>query len=178
MNWWDIVQAFLPGGEWRKYSVMNDAAQQLSKGLMNMDREALKSIVSLGGAVLGGAALGAGLVAGGVYIAEKIKVWKLNREIAKQKVKEELRKKLAIEMNRILSPMIKERLEAGDTSVANIGLSDCDDYAQRTSDGRTFIGVKLPGREQSILAREIDYDLIDPELDRQLNNNVNRCLVL
>lgn len=178
MNWWDIVQAFLPGGEWRKYSVMNDAAQQLSKGLMNMDREALKSIVSLGGAVLGGAALGAGLVAGGVYIAEKIKVWKLNREIAKQKVKEELRKKLAIEMNRILSPMIKERLEAGDSSVAHIGLSDCDDYAQRTSDGRTFIGVKLPGREQSILAREIDYDLIDPELDRQLNNNVNRCLVL
>ena len=178
MNWWDIVQAFLPGGEWRKYSVMNDAAQQLSKGLMNMDREALKGIVSLGGAVLGGAALGAGLVAGGVYIAEKIKVWKLNREIAKQKVKEELRKKLAIEMNRILSPMIKERLEAGDSSVANIGLSDCDDYVERTSEGRTFIGVKLPGREQSILAREIDYDLIDPELDRQLNNNVNRCLVL
>ena len=178
MNWWDVVQAFLPGGEWRKYSVMNDAAQQLSKGLMNMDRDTLKGIVSLGGAVLGGAALGAGLVAGGVYIAEKIKVWKLNREIAKQKVKEELRKKLAIEMNRILSPMIKERLEAGDSSIANIGLSDCDDYAQRTSDGRTFIGVKLPGREQSILAREIDYDLIDPELDRQLNNNVNRCLVL
>lgn len=158
--------------------MMGDAAQQLSKGLMNMDRDTLKSVVSLGGAILGGAALGAGLVAGGVYIAEKIKVWKLNREIAKQKVKEELRKKLAIEMNRILSPMIKERLEAGDSSVANIGLSDCDDYAQRTSEGRTFIGVKLPGREQSILAREIDYDLIDPELDRQLNNNVNRCLVL
>ncbi len=178
MNWWDVVQAFLPGNEWRKYSLMGDAAQQLSKGLMNMDRDTLKSVVSLGGAILGGAALGAGLVAGGVYIAEKIKVWKLNREIAKQKVKEELRKKLAIEMNRILSPMIKERLEAGDSSVANIGLSDCDDYAQRTSEGRTFIGVKLPGREQSILAREIDYDLIDPELDRQLNNNVNRCLVL
>ena len=158
--------------------MMGDAAQQLSKGLMNMDRDTLKGIVSLGGAVLGGAALGAGLVAGGVYIAEKIKVWKLNREIAKQKVKEELRKKLAIEMNRILSPMIKERLEAGDSSVANIGLSDCDDYVERTSEGRTFIGVKLPGREQSILAREIDYDSIDPELDRQLNNRVNHCLVL
>ena len=178
MNWWDVVQAFLPGNEWRKYSLMGDAAQQLSKGLMNMDRDTLKGIVSLGGAVLGGAALGAGLVAGGVYIAEKIKVWKLNREIAKQKVKEELRKKLAIEMNRILSPMIKERLEAGDSSVANIGLSDCDDYVERTSEGRTFIGVKLPGREQSILAREIDYDSIDPELDRQLNNRVNHCLVL
>ena len=134
---------------------MNDAAQQLSKGLMNMDREALKSIVSLGGAVLGGAALGAGLVAGGVYIAEKIKVW-----------------------NRMLSKMIEDNRKAGNYSIANIGLSDCDDYVQRTSDGRTFVGVKLPGREQSILAREIDYDSIDPELDRQLNNNVNRCLVL
>lgn len=178
MNWWDVVQAFLPGGEWRKYSVMNDAAQQLSKGLMNMDREALKSIVSLGGAVLGGAALGAGLVAGGVYIAEKIKVWKLNREIAKQKVKEELRKKLAIEMNRMLSKIVTDLKESGDFSVEKVRLSECDDYVERTSDGRTFIGVKLPGREQSILAREIDYDLIDPELDRQLNNNVNRCLVL
>jgi hypothetical protein len=178
MNWWDIVQAFLPGGEWRKYSVMNDAAQQLSKGLMNMDREALKSIVSLGGAVLGGAALGAGLVAGGVYIAEKIKVWKLNREIAKQKVKEELRKKLAIEMNRMLSKIVTDLKESGDFSVEKVRLSECDDYVERTSEGRTFIGVKLPGREQSILAREIDYDLIDPELDRQLNNNVNRCLVL
>ena len=178
MNWWDIVQAFLPGGEWRKYSVMNDAAQQLSKGLMNMDREALKSIVSLGGAVLGGAALGAGLVAGGVYIAEKIKVWKLNREIAKQKVKEELRKKLAIEMNRMLSKIVTDLKESGDFSVEKVRLSECDDYVERTSDGRTFIGVKLPGREQSILAREIDYDSIDPELDRQLNNNVNRCLVL
>ena len=116
MNWWDIVQAFLPGGEWRKYSVMNDAAQQLSKGLMNMDREALKSIVSLGGAVLGGAALGAGLVAGGVYIAEKIKVWKLNREIAKQKVKEELRKKLAIEMNRMYNPQNDLSEDWGDTT--------------------------------------------------------------
>lgn len=178
MNWWDVVQAFLPGGEWRKYSVMNDAAQQLSKGLMNMDREALKSIVSLGGAVLGGAALGAGLVAGGVYIAEKIKVWKLNREIAKQKVKEELRKKLAIEMNRMLSKIVTDLKESGDFSVEKVRLSECDDYVERTSDGRTFIGVKLPGREQSILAREIDYDSIDPELDRQLNNNVNRCLVL
>ena len=157
---------------------MNDAAQQLSKGLMNMDREALKSIVSLGGAVLGGAALGAGLVAGGVYIAEKIKVWKLNREIAKQKVKEELRKKLAIEMNRMLSKIVTDLKESGDFSVEKVRLSECDDYVERTSDGRTFIGVKLPGREQSILAREIDYDLIDPELDRQLNNNVNRCLVL
>lgn len=178
MNWWDIVQAFLPGGEWRKYSVMGDAAQQLSKGLMNMDREALKGIVSLGGAVLGGAALGAGLVAGGVYIAEKIKVWKLNREIAKQKVKEELRKKLAIEMNQMLSKMVTDLKESGDFSVEKVRLSECDDYVERTSEGRTFIGVKLPGREQSILAREIDYDLIDPELDRQLNNNVNRCLVL
>lgn len=178
MNWWDIVQAFLPGGEWRKYSVMNDAAQQLSKGLMNMDRDTLKSVVSLGGAILGGAALGAGLVAGGVYIAEKIKVWKLNREIAKQKVKEELRKKLAIEMNRMLSKMIEDNRKAGNYSIANIGLSDCDDYIQRTSDGRTFVGVKLPGREQSILAQEIDYDSIDPELDRQLNNRVNHCLVL
>ena len=157
---------------------MNDAAQQLSKGLMNMDREALKSIVSLGGAVLGGAALGAGLVAGGVYIAEKIKVWKLNREIAKQKVKEELRKKLAIEMNRMLSKIVTDLKESGDFSVEKVRLSECDDYVERTSDGRTFIGVKLPGREQSILAREIDYDSIDPELDRQLNNNVNRCLVL
>ena len=157
---------------------MNDAAQQLSKGLMNMDREALKSIVSLGGAVLGGAALGAGLVAGGVYIAEKIKVWKLNREIAKQKVKEELRKKLAIEMNRMLSKIVTDLKESGDFSVEKVRLSECDDYVERTSEGRTFIGVKLPGREQSILAREIDYDLIDPELDRQLNNNVNRCLVL
>lgn len=178
MNWWDIVQAFLPGGEWRKYSVMNDAAQQLSKGLMNMDRDTLKSVVSLGGAILGGAALGAGLVSGGVYIAEKIKVWKLNREIAKQKVKEELRKKKAIEMNRILSNMVTDLKERGDFSVDKVGLSECDDYVQRTSEGRTFIGVKLPGREQSILAREIDYDLIDPDLDRQLNNNVNRCLVL
>lgn len=178
MNWWDIVQAFLPGGEWRKYSVMNDAAQQLSKGLMNMDRDTLKSVVSLGGAILGGAALGAGLVSGGVYIAEKIKVWKLNREIAKQKVKEELRKKKAIEMNRMLSSMVTDLKERGDFSVDKVGLSECDDYAQRTSDGRTFIGVKLPGREQSILAQEIDYDSIDPELDRQLNNNVNRCLVL
>jgi hypothetical protein len=178
MNWWDVVQAFLPGNEWRKYSLMGDAAQQLSKGLMNMDREALKSIVSLGGAVLGGAALGAGLVAGGVYIAEKIKVWKLNREIAKQKVKEELRKKLAIEMNRMLSKIVTDLKESGDFSVEKVRLSECDDYVERTSEGRTFIGVKLPGREQSILAREIDYDLIDPELDRQLNNNVNRCLVL
>ena len=158
--------------------MMGDAAQQLSKGLMNMDREALKSIVSLGGAVLGGAALGAGLVAGGVYIAEKIKVWKLNREIAKQKVKEELRKKLAIEMNRMLSKIVTDLKESGDFSVEKVRLSECDDYVERTSEGRTFIGVKLPGREQSILAREIDYDLIDPELDRQLNNNVNRCLVL
>ena len=157
---------------------MGDAAQQLSKGLMNMDREALKGIVSLGGAVLGGAALGAGLVAGGVYIAEKIKVWKLNREIAKQKVKEELRKKLAIEMNQMLSKMVTDLKESGDFSVEKVRLSECDDYVERTSEGRTFIGVKLPGREQSILAREIDYDLIDPELDRQLNNNVNRCLVL
>ena len=157
---------------------MGDAAQQLSKGLMNMDREALKGIVSLGGAVLGGAALGAGLVAGGVYIAEKIKVWKLNREIAKQKVKEELRKKLAIEMNRMLSKIVTDLKESGDFSVEKVRLSECDDYVERTSEGRTFIGVKLPGREQSILAREIDYDLIDPELDRQLNNNVNRCLVL
>ena len=178
MNWWDIVQAFLPGGEWRKYSVMNDAAQQLSKGLMNMDRDTLKSVVSLGGAILGGAALGAGLVAGGAYIAEKIKVWKLNREIAKQKVKEELRKKLAIEMNRMLSNMVTDLKKRGDFSVDKVGLANCDDYIQRTSDGRTFVGVKLPGREQSILAREIDYDSIDPELDRQLNNNVNRCLVL
>ena len=178
MNWWDIVQAFLPGNEWRKYSLMGDAAQQLSKGLMNMDREALKGIVSLGGAVLGGAALGAGLVAGGVYIAEKIKVWKLNREIAKQKVKEELRKKLAIEMNRMLSKIVTDLKESGDFSVEKVRLSECDDYVERTSDGRTFVGVKLPGREQSILAREIDYDSIDPELDRQLNNNVNRCLVL
>lgn len=178
MNWWDIVQAFLPGGEWRKYSVMNDAAQQLSKGLMNMDRDTLKGIVSLGGAILGGAALGGGLVAGGVYIAEKIKVWKLNREIAKQKVKEELRKKLAIEMNQMLSKMVTDLKESGDFSVEKVRLSECDDYVERTSDGRTFIGVKLPGREQSILAREIDYDSIDPELDRQLNNNVNRCLVL
>ena len=178
MNWWDVVQAFLPGNEWRKYSLMGDAAQQLSKGLMNMDREALKGIVSLGGAVLGGAALGAGLVAGGVYIAEKIKVWKLNREIAKQKVKEELRKKLAIEMNQMLSKMVTDLKESGDFSVEKVRLSECDDYVERTSEGRTFIGVKLPGREQSILAREIDYDLIDPELDRQLNNNVNRCLVL
>ena len=178
MNWWDIVQAFLPGGEWRKYSVMNDAAQQLSKGLMNMDRDTLKGIVSLGGAILGGAALGAGLVAGGAYIAEKIKVWMLNREIAKQKVKEELRKKLAIEMNRMLSNMVTDLKKRGDFSVDKVGLSNCDDYIQRTSDGRTFVGVKLPGREQSILAREIDYDSIDPELDRQLNNNVNRCLVL
>ena len=178
MNWWDVVQAFLPGNEWRKYSLMGDAAQQLSKGLMNMDREALKGIVSLGGAVLGGAALGAGLVAGGVYIAEKIKVWKLNREIAKQKVKEELRKKLAIEMNRMLSKIVTDLKESGDFSVEKVRLSECDDYVERTSEGRTFIGVKLPGREQSILAREIDYDSIDPELDRQLNNNVNRCLVL
>lgn len=178
MNWWDVVQAFLPGNEWRKYSLMGDAAQQLSKGLMNMDREALKGIVSLGGAVLGGAALGAGLVAGGVYIAEKIKVWKLNREIAKQKVKEELRKKLAIEMNRMLSKIVTDLKESGDFSVEKVRLSECDDYVERTSDGRTFVGVKLPGREQSILAREIDYDSIDPELDRQLNNNVNRCLVL
>ena len=158
--------------------MMGDAAQQLSKGLMNMDREALKGIVSLGGAVLGGAALGAGLVAGGVYIAEKIKVWKLNREIAKQKVKEELRKKLAIEMNRMLSKIVTDLKESGDFSVEKVRLSECDDYVERTSEGRTFIGVKLPGREQSILAREIDYDSIDPELDRQLNNNVNRCLVL
>lgn len=178
MNWWDIVQAFLPGGEWRKYSVMNDAAQQLSKGLMNMDRDTLKSVVSLGGAILGGAALGAGLVSGGVYIAEKIKVWKLNREIAKQKVKEELRKKKAIEMNRILSNMVTDLKERGDFSVDKVGLSECDDYVQRTPEGRTFIGVKLPGREQSILAQEIDYDSIDPELDRQLNNRVNHCLVL
>ena len=155
---------------------MNDAAQQLSKGLMNMDKDTLKSVVSLGGAILGGAALGAGLVSGGVYIAEKIKVWKLNREIAKQKVKEELRKKKAIEMNRILSNMVTDLKERGDFSVDKVGL--CDDYIQRTSDGRTFVGVKLPGREQSILAQEIDYDSIDPELDRQLNNNVNRCLVL
>ena len=157
--------------------MMGDAAQQLSKGLMNMDREALKSIVSLGGAVLGGAALGAGLVAGGVYIAEKIKVWKLNREIAKQKA-EELRKKKAIEMNRMLSNMVTDLKKRGDFSVDKVGLSNCDDYIQRTSDGRTFVGVKLPGREQSILAREIDYDSIDPELDRQLNNRVNHCLVL
>lgn len=177
MNWWDIVQAFLPGGEWRKYSVMNDAAQQLSKGLMNMDRDTLKGIVSLGGAVLGGAALGGGLVAGGVYIAEKIKVWKLNREIAKQKA-EELRKKKAIEMNQMLSKMVTDLKESGDFSVEKVRLSECDDYVERTSEGRTFIGVKLPGREQSILAQEIDYDSIDPELDRQLNNNVNRCLVL
>ena len=178
MNWWDVVQSFIPGNEWKRYTLIGDATQQLSKGLMNMDRDTLKGIVSLGGAALGGAALGAGLVAGGIYIAEKIKVWKLNREIAKQKVKEELRKKMAIEMNQMLSKMIKERLKAGDSSVANIGLSSCDDYIQRTSEGRTFIGVKLPGREQSILAREIDYDSIDPDLDRQLNNNVNRCLVL
>ena len=156
---------------------MNDAAQQLSKGLMNMDRDTLKGIVSLGGAVLGGAALGGGLVAGGVYIAEKIKVWKLNREIAKQKA-EELRKKKAIEMNQMLSKMVTDLKESGDFSVEKVRLSECDDYVERTSEGRTFIGVKLPGREQSILAREIDYDLIDPELDRQLNNNVNRCLVL
>ena len=156
---------------------MNDAAQQLSKGLMNMDRDTLKSVVSLGGAILGGAALGAGLVSGGVYIAEKIKVWKLNREIAKQKA-EELRKKKAIEMNRMLSSMVTDLKERGDFSVDKVGLSECDDYVQRTPEGRTFIGVKLPGREQSILAQEIDYDLIDPELDRQLNNNVNRCLVL
>ena len=156
---------------------MSDAAQQLSKGLMNMDRDTLKGIVSLGGAVLGGAALGGGLLAGGVYIAEKIKVWKLNREIAKQKA-EELRKKKAIEMKRMLSNMVTDLKERGDFSVDKVGLSECDDYVQRTPEGRTFIGVKLPGREQSILAQEIDYDLIDPELDRQLNNNVNRCLVL
>lgn len=156
---------------------MNDAAQQLSKGLMNMDRDTLKGIVSLGGAVLGGAALGGGLLAGGVYIAEKIKVWKLNREIAKRKA-EELRKKKAIEMKRMLSNMVTDLKERGDFSVDKVGLSECDDYVQRTPEGRTFIGVKLPGREQSILAQEIDYDLIDPDLDRQLNNNVNRCLVL
>lgn len=156
---------------------MNDAAQQLSKGLMNMDRDTLKGIVSLGGAVLGGAALGGGLVAGGVYIAEKIKVWKLNREIAKQKA-EELRKEKAIEMNRMLSKMVTDLKERGDFSVEKVRLSECDDYVQRTSEGRTFIGVKLPGREQSILAQEIDYDSIDPELDRQLNNRVNHCLVL
>ncbi len=142
-----------------------------------------KKIVTAGGPILVGGIVwglaGIGTVAAVSYVVEKIRVAHLNRQKAQEEAinfaQEQLKKgikKAQAEGRAGDLDIGLSKLRPGDL---DIGLSELRPGAVRM-DNATYVGMFH--NNNPIALKEVVYDSIDAELNRMLNSNKNKVLIL